>query len=109
VTSVAELAIGQVADATGIAVSVIRYYDEVGLITPARRVGGKRRFEPDVVERLGFVRRAKDAGFSLDDIKKLLDPGSSDWPAIVDHHLTDLRQQREQLDVVACCPRVSSC
>lgn len=120
----AELGIGQVASAAGVGVSTIRYYDELGLITPARRVGGKRRFDPDVVARLTFVRRAQLAGFSLDDIKSLLDDQDSEWPEIVELHLGNLRRQREQLDViisaleeahrcgcdvVAQCPRMSVC
>ncbi len=123
-TVVAELTIGQVAAAAEVGVSVIRYYDEFGLISPARRVGGKRRFDPGVVARVRFVRRAQASGFSLDDIKTLLDDRHGDWPGLVDRHLDDLRQRRNQLeaiiatleearrcgcDVVAQCPRVSAC
>ena len=119
-----ELGIGEVATAAGVGVSTIRYYDELGLITPVRRVGGNRRFDPDVVARLTFVRRAQQSGFSLDDIKSLLDDQDSQWPEIVDVHLGKLRRQRDELDViisaleeaqrcgcdvVAHCPRMSVC
>ena len=120
----AELAIGQVAAGAGVSVSVIRYYDELGLIEPIRRVGGKRRFDPEVIARVSFIRRAQDTGFSLDAIKSLLDDQHGGWPAVVDQHLTGLRQRRDELDVmistleevrrcgcdvVAQCERVLEC
>ncbi len=118
-----ELAIGRVAAAAEVPVSVIRYYDEFGLISPLRRVGGKRRFEPGVVDRVKFIRRAQATGFSLDDIKTLLDDQHGKWPELLDRHLDDLRERRNQLDliiatledargcgcdVVAQCPRISA-
>ncbi len=96
----AELAIGQVAEASGVSVSVVRYYDEFGLITPVRRVGGKRRFGPDAVSRVTFVRRAQAVGFSLADIKTLLDDQRGRWPELVDQHLLDLRQRRDDLNMM---------
>jgi len=119
-----ELAIGGVADATGVPVTAIRYYEELGLIHHTRRVGGKRRFEPAVVDRVMFIRRAQDTGFSLEDIKTLLDDKHRDWQAMLERHLDDLRQRRRQLDtiiatleeaqrcgcdVAAQCPRTAAC
>ena len=62
------LSIGQVAQTTGLAVSAVRYYDDIGLIEASARVGGKRRFAPEIVGRVSFVQRAQEAGFSLDEI-----------------------------------------
>ncbi len=119
-----ELAIGEVSTSTGVKISVLRYYDELGLIEPTRRVGGKRRFDTDVIHRVIFIRRAQEAGFCLDVIKDLLDDQKRSWPGVVSRHLDDLRERRSQLDliiatleeaqrcgcdVVAQCARFTTC
>lgn len=58
--------IGEVAKAAGIGIDAIRFYEREGLVEkPARRPSGYRVYEPDVVHRLRFIRRAKTLGFSL--------------------------------------------
>ena len=114
--------IGELAETTGTTVSAIRYYDEVGLVTPAARVGGKRRFSTDAIGRVSFIRRSQSAGFTLEDIKTILDDRAGQWPELVNDHLATLRSRRDQLDVmittleevqrcgcsvVAECPRVT--
>ena len=121
-SSVALLPIGAVADATGVSVSTLRYYDEMGLITTSHRVGGKRRFGPDTPGRVNFVRRAQRVGFSLEQIRSLLAEEASHWPDLVTEQLAALRSQREELDAmigiledvkdcgcssVATCPRTT--
>lgn len=116
-----ELAIGAVADATGLAVTAIRYYDEIGIIEPSSRIGGKRRFASETVGRISFIRRAQDAGFSLDEIARLLDDRSGGWNQLVTDKLDELSERRARLDemiamieemarcgceVVAECPRL---
>lgn len=67
------LSIGAVAKATGVSVEAIRYYEKEGLLEKARRTeGGYRQYSPDVVRRLSFIARAKELGFSLDEIRDLL-------------------------------------
>lgn len=67
------LSIGSLAKAAGISVEAIRYYEKEGLLEKARRTeGGYRQYSPEVVRRLGFIGRAKELGFSLDEIKDLL-------------------------------------
>lgn len=68
----ATLGIGQVAEQAGIAVSAIRYYERNGLLPEAERVGGRRRFTKETVRRLGIIDVAKQAGFSLDEVRVLL-------------------------------------
>lgn len=68
----ATLSIGEVADRAGIAVSAIRYYERNGLLPEAERVGGQRRFTEATVQRLGIIDVAKQAGFSLDEVRVLL-------------------------------------
>jgi MerR family transcriptional regulator, redox-sensitive transcriptional activator SoxR len=67
------LTIGQVADRAGIRASSIRYYESVGVLPEPERIGGQRRYRPDVLTRLGFVAIAQQAGFSLEEIRELLD------------------------------------
>lgn len=67
------LTIGQVAKATGVGIETIRFYERKGLIAePPRRVSGYREYAPDVIARLRFIKRAKDLGFSLDEIAEML-------------------------------------
>ena len=75
------LTIGQVADAAGINASAIRYYERHGLIPEPVRLGGKRRYDTDVLERLSVLEVAKRAGFSLDDIRLLFDATDRGTPA----------------------------
>lgn len=68
------LTIGQVAQQAEIGVETVRFYEREGLIdNPSRRPSGYRQYEPDVVDRLRFIRRAKDLGFTLREIKELLE------------------------------------
>src|SRR2546426_303226 len=67
------LTIGQVARQAGIGVETVRFYEREGLLQePARRESGYRQYSEDVVARLRFIRRAKELGFSLKEIKELL-------------------------------------
>jgi MerR family redox-sensitive transcriptional activator SoxR len=69
----ATLSIGDVASRAGIRTSAVRYYETVGLIPAPDRISGQRRYEGDVVHRLGLIAVAKEAGFSLDEVRTLLD------------------------------------
>ncbi|MBI4082231.1 MAG: MerR family DNA-binding protein [Candidatus Lambdaproteobacteria bacterium] len=67
------LTIGKVARETGVGIETIRFYERQGLIAePARRPSGYRDYAPAIVERLHFILRAKDLGFSLKEIGELL-------------------------------------
>jgi MerR family transcriptional regulator, redox-sensitive transcriptional activator SoxR len=77
----ATLSIGQVAGRAGLRVSAIRYYEAEGLLPEALRVGGRRRYSEDVFARLGVIDVAKRAGFSLEDIRTLLDARDAGEPA----------------------------
>jgi MerR family transcriptional regulator, mercuric resistance operon regulatory protein len=65
--------IGALSERSGVNVETIRYYERVGLLQkPARSTGGYRLYQTTDVDRLCFVRRARDLGFSLDEIRHLL-------------------------------------
>jgi len=67
------LTIGRVAKATGCKVQTIRYYKEIGLLPPpVRSEGNQRLYEPAHIDRLLFIRHARDLGFSLSAIRDLL-------------------------------------
>jgi MerR family transcriptional regulator, copper efflux regulator len=67
------LTIGLVARRAGVGVETVRFYERRGLIEePPRRLSGYREYDGEVVSRLGFIRRAKDLGFTLKEIKELL-------------------------------------
>jgi MerR family transcriptional regulator, redox-sensitive transcriptional activator SoxR len=68
----ATLSVGQVAAAVGINASAVRYYERVGVLPPPERVSGQRRYGSDTVDRLRTIQAAQQAGFSLDEIKQLL-------------------------------------
>jgi len=68
-----ELTIGEVARRAGVATSSIRYYERIGLLPEPGRVGGQRRYGPDVLGRLGFIGVAQSAGFKLREIRELID------------------------------------
>ncbi|HEV2093515.1 MAG TPA: MerR family transcriptional regulator [Rubrobacter sp.] len=66
------LAIGEVARRAGISASAIRYYERAGLLPEPGRVGGKRRYGPEVLRRLALVEAAKRAGLTIAEIRALL-------------------------------------
>lgn len=68
----AALSIGQVAARAGVNVSAIRFYEREGLLPAPERVSGQRRYDETTVRRLGTIGVAKQAGFSLDEVRALL-------------------------------------
>jgi MerR family transcriptional regulator, mercuric resistance operon regulatory protein len=66
--------IGTLSGRSGVNVETIRYYERIGLLAkPSRSSGGYRLYRRADAERLAFIRRARDLGFSLDEIRRLLD------------------------------------
>ena len=113
-----KLTIGKLAEATGTKVETIRWYEKVGLIAPPARTGGNyRAYSPDDLARLSFIRRARALGFSLDQVRALLDLAgqrerdcgtvdviASEHLAEVDRKLADLTALRRELArVISAC------
>lgn len=72
-SSLQHVTIGAIAREAGVGIDTIRYYERAGLLpAPQRRASGYRDYGADTVERLRFIRRAKDLGFTLDEIRELL-------------------------------------
>jgi MerR family copper efflux transcriptional regulator len=100
--------IGQASKASGVSAKMIRYYEGIGLIPPsARRESGYRDYASADLHRLGFIRRARDLGFSIDEIRALLrlwsDQGRSsrEVKAIALRHISELDQRARQLTEMA--------
>jgi DNA-binding transcriptional MerR regulator len=69
--------IGEVAAATGVTVEALRYYERQGLLPPPPRTqSGVRRYGPDAVARVGFIKQAQRLGLTLKDIQQLTFAGS---------------------------------
>ena len=65
---------GKLAKATGTKIETIRFYEKIGLLSPPERTSANyRAYRQEDVDRLSFVRRARDLGFSLDQVRTLLD------------------------------------
>lgn len=74
------LTIGALANRTGTKVQTIRYYEEIALMPePGRTAGGQRRYDDAALDRLSFIRHARQLGFTLEAIRELLD--LSDHPS----------------------------
>lgn len=64
---------GALAAESGCNIETIRYYEQIGILpSPPRSDGGHRLYGPDLVSRLHFVRRSRDLGFTLEEIRELL-------------------------------------
>lgn len=69
-----DLDIGEVSRRAGVPASALRYYEEKGLIASIGRRGLRRLFDPGVIERLALIGLGQSAGFSLDEIGRMLTP-----------------------------------
>jgi MerR family redox-sensitive transcriptional activator SoxR len=67
----AQLTISQVARQMRLRPSAIRYYERIGLLPPAERLSGQRRYDPTVLYRLAIIQRARQLGFTLSEIRHL--------------------------------------
>jgi Cu(I)-responsive transcriptional regulator len=110
--------IGQAAEATGVTRKMIRHYESLGLLPAlARSDAGYRRVDARTLHTLRFIRRARDLGFSLDEIAQLLglwaDPrrASAEVRALAQRHVADLDERiarmqamrRSLQHLVQCC------
>jgi len=89
--------IGGLSKRTGVHIETIRYYEKIGLMPePGRSRGGHRQYESEHVARLHFIHRSRELGFSIDDIRRLLDLADKD-PAPCREALQLTKQHREQI------------
>src|SRR5438876_8209316 len=67
----AQLTISEVARQVGLQPSAIRYYEQIGILLPAQRISGQRRYDTTVLYRLAIIQRARQLGFTLDEVRQL--------------------------------------
>lgn len=98
------IAIGQLSAKTGVKVPTIRFYEEIGLMAaPPRTEGNQRRYGQTEVDRLNFIRNARELGFEVEDIRELLamaaEPQASCHQAdsIAMNHLREIDQRIDRL------------
>jgi MerR family mercuric resistance operon transcriptional regulator len=81
ITNMRPLTIAKLVEASGVHMETVRYYERIGLMPkPSRTASNYRSYGPEHVERLSFIRRAREIGFSIGEIKELLvlaEPGRS--------------------------------
>ena len=81
------LTIGELASATGVATTALRYYDDLGLVRPSARSSGQRRYADEAVRQVGVILLLRDLGFTLAEIARLLtDPPRrrATWEALAE-------------------------
>jgi len=89
------LTIGEVAKSAGVAVSTLRYYDELGLTPNVARIGGNRHFDQESVQRVSFIQQCKSVGLSLKEIQSILDEDSGDWHELVAKKIVEMTATRD--------------
>lgn len=102
------ITIGEAAERSGVSAKRIRHYESIALIDPAERsAGGYRLYEARQVEELGFIRRARDLGFSIEQITDLLalwrdrERSSADVKRLAQQHVEALEARIEELQAMA--------
>jgi len=109
--------IGEVASRTGLAVSAVRFYEKIGLISAERAPSGHRRFPRSTMRRVSFILICQNLGYSLQEISEHLDglpegrtPTDEDWEAMatafradVDDRIDRLTTLRDRLDGCIGC------
>jgi MerR family copper efflux transcriptional regulator len=118
-TPTSSLTIGAVARRVGVAIDTIRYYEREGLLPePLRRASGYRSYGEGTITQLRFIRRAKDLGFTLDEIRELLTLSADRQRGVkavkrraekrlaaIEQRIAELQRVRDGLaELVASCP-----
>ena len=100
----AELSISIVAQQTGLRPSTLRYYEEIGLLSPTGRIGGRRQYDESVLQRLALIQTGQQAGFTLAELRILLDnvlgdeSGNVEWHTLVARKLTEMGVRSQNIE-----------
>jgi len=98
--------IGEVAKKSGLPAKTIRYYEDIGLITPLRDTNGYRSFRESDMHKLAFLGRSRALGFTIEDCRNLLalwddkDRASADVRAIAKEHLAQIESKIADLAAI---------
>ena len=97
------LTISEVAQQVGLQASAIRYYEQIGILVPAQRIGGQRRYDTSALHRLAVIQRARQTGFTLNEIRELFfgfrdaAPASQRWQKLSRRKLAELEELMAQI------------
>lgn len=89
--------VGEVADRFSLPANVLRHWESVGLLSPARDSAGRRRYSRDDAVRVAVILRSKAAGMSLDQIAHLLDRDMAGRHRVLQAHIDDLDRRMEEM------------
>ncbi|HWY55200.1 MAG TPA: MerR family transcriptional regulator [Terriglobales bacterium] len=98
-----QLTISEVARRAGLQPSAIRYYEQIGILFPPQRISGQRRYDTAVLHRLAVIQRARQTGFTLDEIRELffgfreVVPASQRWQKLSRKKLEELEELIRQI------------
>jgi MerR family copper efflux transcriptional regulator len=98
--------IGEVSRASGLPAKTIRYYEDIGLVRPARGANGYRDFSKQDAHKLAFLGRSRSLGFTIEDCRTLMslyedrDRASADVKALASEHLDRITQKIEELQAL---------
>jgi MerR family redox-sensitive transcriptional activator SoxR len=101
-----DLAISDVARVFGLRTSTIRYYEQIGILPPPMRKNGKRRYNNSVLSRLAVVLHAREAGFTLEEIRELFfgfrpgTPPPKRWHQLSQRKIAELRNRMKRLKLM---------
>lgn len=104
--TVSRLTISEVARQAGLRSSAIRYYERIGLLPPAPRTSGQRRYDVAVLYRLAIIQRARELGFTLEEIRQLFfgfrdsTRASERWKKLSQRKLEELDQLMDGIRAV---------
>src|SRR3569833_1467239 len=107
------LSIGEVGDRSGLRPSAIRYYERLGLLPRASRVGGKRRYDASVFEWLSLIALAREAGFTMAEIKRLVKgftPGTAPaarWRELANRKLAEIDEMMQRAERMRAVLRIA--
>jgi len=111
-----DLAISDVARVFGLRTSAIRYYEQIGILPPAMRKNGQRRYDNNVLFRLAVVQRARETGFTLEEIRELFfgfppgTPPPKRWRQLSERKIAELRNRMKRLKLMeTLLKRVENC
>lgn len=92
------LSIGDIAGRFGLETHVLRHWEDVGLLAPARDSAGRRRYAEDDLVRIAVILRSKAAGMSLEQIAVMLDAGAADRHRVLEQHIADLDRRMAEME-----------
>lgn len=114
--SMEKITIGKLAELSNVNTETIRYYHREGILKePAKRANGYRYYEPDYITKINFIKKAQELGFSLKEIKEMLEINSKKKVtcdlvkkkvdakiAEIDEKINDLKKIRGSLEKLSC-------